>query len=515
MAIYIFKLLVWCAPNGIDNAQGYRAKILREYTDTVRYIFTELPTSRDIVYYKKMGIDVKQMLSVHQCLTDNDILEPSVRIEDKLKELKDSIHYTDIISNERDIKLLKNGIVVASILRDETEMDFCKCIHYFSNGCYLIRTENFIGRMVYADDYATARSNFKVYAKHVRRTFFKSDGTVAYYQIYTKEEKECYLFPDGRTCTIVEFIAEFIKRLNLTENDVIILDRLTQIGFMQSLLRFKNKANLIVVFHSKHFLEKGEDPDRLYLNDEYYDWFKYSNWIDTMVVSTSEQKKELAEKLSEYRCSVPKIEVIPAGELDRLRYPKTKRQPYSLTAVSRLYSSKKVDWIIKSVIKAHCKNPNIFLDIYGRGAEEHTKYLKNLVIENGADSYIRFMGYADVTEIYKNYEVFITASLGETLGLTTLEAIGSGDAVIGLNVRYGNQVLIHSGENGYLINFCYTENEEIELVNDLADGIVKIFEDREKLEMFHQNSYNIAKNYLQKKIGIKWRKLLKYEEMKL
>ena len=53
------------------------------------------------------------------------------------------------------------------------------------------------------------------------------------------------------------------------------------------------------------------------------------------------------------------------------------------------------------------------------------------------------MGYADVTEIYKNYEVFITASLGETLGLTTLEAIGSGDAVIGLNVRYGNQVLIH------------------------------------------------------------------------
>ena len=121
MAIYIFKLLVWCAPNGIDNAQGYRAKILREYTDTVRYIFTELPTSRDIVYYKKMGIDVKQMLSVHQCLTDNDILEPSVRIEDKLKELKDSIHYTDIISNERDIKLLKNGLVVASILRDETD----------------------------------------------------------------------------------------------------------------------------------------------------------------------------------------------------------------------------------------------------------------------------------------------------------------------------------------------------------------------------------------------------------
>ena len=51
MAIYIFKLLVWTAPNGIDNAQGYRAKMLNNLSEPAKYIFTELPTGRDIDYY--------------------------------------------------------------------------------------------------------------------------------------------------------------------------------------------------------------------------------------------------------------------------------------------------------------------------------------------------------------------------------------------------------------------------------------------------------------------------------
>ena len=48
-----------------------------------------------------------------------------------------------------------------------------------------------------------------------------------------------------------------------------------------------------------------------------------------------------------------------------------------------------------------------------------------------------------MTEIYKNYEVYVSASLLETLGLSIMEAVGSGMALIGLNVKYGNQVFIH------------------------------------------------------------------------
>ncbi len=45
MAIYIFSLLVGYMPNGVDNAQGYRAGMLAEMGYDARYVFTELPTA--------------------------------------------------------------------------------------------------------------------------------------------------------------------------------------------------------------------------------------------------------------------------------------------------------------------------------------------------------------------------------------------------------------------------------------------------------------------------------------
>lgn len=508
MSIYVFKLMSMCAPNGIDNAQGYRAKMLRNLSEPAKYIFTELPTGRDLKYYGETGIAVDQMISIHQYLTDSRTLEPSIRIEDKLKELGEHLHYTDTVSSSGDVKLLKDGIAVASLVREETAPDFCKAIHYFSQGLYLVRTENYLGNMFYVDYYKTASSDAGLYAKRVRRSFINRDGAVAYEQIFSEGEKEWYLFPDGRICTYPDFFAEFIKKLKLTEKDIVLLDRVMQHGFMQTLLKFGKRARFVAVLHSRHFFEKGEDTDRLYLNDEYYDWFKYSWQIDTFVVSTLGQKEDLNGKLREYGCSIPKIEVIPAGGIERLRYPEKDRYPCSLVTVSRLYASKKVDWIIRSVVKAHNRNPEIILDIYGRGADVHTKYLQNLVTENNAGAYIRFMGYADVTEVYKNYEAFISASLGETLGLAVMEAIGSGTAVIGLNVKYGNRVLIHSGENGYLVDLNYDDSEDDCLVEELADKIVKLFDEKRKLQQFHQNSYQIAKDYLYEVVEKKWKKLL-------
>ena len=118
------------------------------------------------------------------------------------------------------------------------------------------------------------------------------------------------------------------------------------------------------------------------------------------------------------------------------------------------------------------------------------------------------MGYADVTEIYTTYEAFITASLGETLGLSVMEDFGSGTAVIGLNVKYGNQVFIYPENNGYLVDDHYTEEKEEQLVAQMADKIIKLFDSEEKLERFHDYSYEIAKDYLCETVEEKWRKLL-------
>ena len=59
--------------------------------------------------------------------------------------------------------------------------------------------------------------------------------------------------------------------------------------------------------------------------------------------------------------------------------------------------------------------------------------------------------HANLEEIYKNYEVYLSASTSEGFGLTLMEAIGSGLPIIGFDVPYGNQTFVTEGKNGYLI----------------------------------------------------------------
>ncbi|KAI4443223.1 glycosyltransferase [Schaedlerella arabinosiphila] len=509
MAVYVFNLLVNWVNNGVDNAQGYRASILKEFQPDVRYIFIELPGKREIELYKKVGIDIEQMLSMHQYFTNNHALKVSVSVNDKLQELKKGLQYTSLEYRDGEIRLIKEGSVVASILLEKNNNACFYRIYYFEHG-KLFREENYTDGISYVNHYVTANSYNGPYAKLVRRTFCNVDGTAVYDQMF-EGNKEWYIFLDGRVYTTTELIAEFIKKLNLTEQDTVLLDRSAQFDFVQPLFRFGKEARIIAVMHSGHYFDKNEDPDNIYLNREYNYWFKYSNLIDTMVVSTEEQKEELIKRLYAYHCCIPDVRVIPAGGIEYLRYPDGKRKSCSLIAVSRIHPRKKIEWIIKSVINAYHKNPNISLDIYGGiNDDSYFQDLQNIVKVNHAQSYIRFMGYMNVSEIYKNYEVFITASLWETLGLSMLEAIGSGTAVIGLDVKYGNRLFVHSEENGYLVDFDlnYVSQSDRELINNMAEKIIEIFADEERLQEFHENSYKIGQAFLNENNSKRWKELL-------
>ena len=108
-----------------------------------------------------------------------------------------------------------------------------------------------------------------------------------------------------------------------------------------------------------------------------------------------------------------------------------------------------MDWLAKAVVKAKESLPQVNFDIYGTGAEEAK--LKAIIEENQAQDYIHLKGHQDLTEVYKNYELYLSGSKSEGFGLTLLEAVGSGLGMIGFDVRYGNQTFIKDNENGYLI----------------------------------------------------------------
>ena len=84
MAIYVFSLLVGYSPNGVDYAQGERAKIFGKLSVPVRYIFAELPGRYDINFYKKLGVQEEDMFSMCHYLLDHPTLQTTVKAKDKL-----------------------------------------------------------------------------------------------------------------------------------------------------------------------------------------------------------------------------------------------------------------------------------------------------------------------------------------------------------------------------------------------------------------------------------------------
>lgn len=95
--------------------------------------------------------------------------------------------------------------------------------------------------------------------------------------------------------------------------------------------------------------------------------------------------------------------------------------------------------------------PELTFDIYGEGGQR--QLLEELIAKHQASDYIKLKGHHDLEQIYAQYEAYVTASTSEGFGLTLMEAVGSGLAMIGLDVRYGNQTFIEPGQNGYLLEY--------------------------------------------------------------
>ena len=172
-----------------------------------------------------------------------------------------------------------------------------------------------------------------------------------------------------------------------------------------------------------------------------------------------------------------------------------------MITAGRFAKEKRTEWVVKAVAEAKKEIPDLSLDIYGEGSGEAS--IKELIEELNCASCIRLCGFQNLDEVYQSYEGYITASYGETFGVTLLEAIGSGLALIGFDLPYGVQVFVDDGKNGYKI--------EEETVEALAGGIVRLFTEAD-LEVFQKNSYEKAKTYLMGEVENKWKAVLNQEK---
>lgn len=504
MTVYVFNLLVGFSPNGIDNAQGYREKMFDQIGLDSKYVFTEFPDMRDIMLYKNVGIPVNKMINPHLKLTGRDCFRFTDNTESMIQRIQANMNVSEMVRLENSIQFWNNGYLMCEIHTLPFDQRYFYEIIYFKENC-LIKKDFYSGGIIYSDFFVTAENeDGSLYAKTVKRTYYNADGKTCFEQI-----GDNYFLCNGKMLNQYDLLDLFFDSLDLIDKDVLLLDRAYDLKFNDVIFEKRLLCKKICVIHSGHYFEDGQSESSIYLNFEYYFWFKYSKYIDSFIVSTEKQKIDLMNVLSDYNYDIPNIKVIPVGAVEEIRVSNG-RKPNSIITVSRLVNKKRIDLIIRAVIEAHNSNGLITLDVYGKVDKEVEDELRKIVKENNAESYIGFMGHQSLENVYQNYDLYISMSMFETFGLTLLEAASSGCALIGLDVPYGNTTFIKENYNGYLIDYSYNQikNNEIELEKLVAERILKILNNKDMLNEFSNNSYELAKKFLLYKIAGKWKEML-------
>ncbi len=492
--IYNINLGIGWASSGVEYAQSYHAAMLRNIGQDAKFVFTDLITYEHIEHMtKNIGFLDSEVIWLYMYFTDFK-MTPVTYTKEQLEQTFGNNKFT----YTRDGKIGRyvfegtNNFYTAYFTKEDT--DLVHRVELVSNGC-LIRKDYFTYGRVFSEYYAPLDNKAHLYL----RRFFNEDGSVAYEEI-NDDGNVMYQFKDQLICSKEEFVGYFIQSLNLTNKDVVIIDRTTGIG--QAILMNVKDARVGIVIHADHFAEGSTDDDYILWNNYYEYPFAMHKHIDFYIAATNEQSNLFKQQFEKYMHVSPTIYTIPVGSLKELKYPSEKgRKPYSVITASRLATEKHVDWTIEAVAKAHEQVPDITFDIYGQGGEKDK--LEKLIKELNAESYIKLCGQQKLDEIYQNYEVYLSGSTSEGFGLSLMEAIGGGLPIIGFDVRYGNPTFIDEGENGNLIEI--DDNTSIkEKIDALADRLVKIFKEAD-LEAFHKHSYEVASGYLTSEVEKKWK----------
>jgi glycosyltransferase involved in cell wall biosynthesis len=155
-----------------------------------------------------------------------------------------------------------------------------------------------------------------------------------------------------------------------------------------------------------------------------------------------------------------------------------------MVSTGRLAPEKNWDTLLKAAAKVYQEHPDLRVVIIGYGPDEAE--LQNLAAELGISERVTFTGklpFSEVTKYLKAADFFGFASVTETQGLVTMEAMAAGLPVVAVDAS-GTRDIIDNGEQGFLV-----DND----VDALAASIKKLIESPEKMRRFSIQALEKAK----------------------
>lgn len=180
--------------------------------------------------------------------------------------------------------------------------------------------------------------------------------------------------------------------------------------------------------------------------------------------------------------------VIPNAIGNELAYSikKPKKRRKTICAVGRLHKQKNYSLLIEAFKLVREKHPEYALEIYGDGPELNN--LRELTIDLKLDTCVTFCGSKpDALVRIADAACYVLSSLYEGMPNALMEALAIGLPCVATDCPNGPAELIINGENGILV-----PNNNMDA---LANGILRMIEDREFSEMCSNNATRILSTH--------------------
>lgn len=233
----------------------------------------------------------------------------------------------------------------------------------------------------------------------------------------------------------------------------------------------------------------GSDMDDLYINAP--NWKKKLisntyNMCNAIIVLSTEQQK----KIDIMKIATPKYILANYSTIHDERHNFGNNKVLFLGFLTELKGCYDIPRVVSWVVK---KNPGVIFLLGGVGEKE---IIERKAFELGVQNNIVFLGWIsgkEKEELFLNSDIFFLPSYTEAMPVSILEAMGYGLPIVASNVG-GIPQLVKENQNGYLYNPGDCKG--------MADGIIRILNNKTLQEKLASASYTIAKTSFSKETHI-------------
>ena len=254
---------------------------------------------------------------------------------------------------------------------------------------------------------------------------------------------------------------------------------------------------LVFTFHTQyweytHYIPFPQEAIQDFLKNAIHSWLKVFMRKCQHIVIPSESIKEILIKdygLEDCYTVIPTgTDLKPFLKADgkALRQSQGWQADKVIVSIGRLAPEKNWETLLRAAAQVYAQHPNMRLVLIGDGPDKQT--LEALVTELGIAERVSFTGrlpFEDIPTYLRAADMFSFASVTETQGLVTIEAMAAGLPVVAVDGS-GTHDIVDHGKDGFLV-----ENDS----NALATAISEMLCNPQQMKQFGINALKKAKTF--------------------